>query len=117
MSKCPVFDVAGLVGKKWTIALIQEVDFYGNEGFNSLFRRMGKISPKVLTMRLRGLERRGIIERAVNNGGGLERTSYRLTGRGRELQGIISSLKKWNSANGETAADCYKKECAACAYY
>lgn len=112
---CPVFKVAGLVGKKWTIVVVQEVALSGDKGFNAIKRRMRKISPKLLSRRLRELEAEGIIEKSVAGYGANARTSYRLTMKGEELQKIISLLKEWHSAN--TGKACPERECVKCELY
>ena len=56
MSKCPVFQIADVLSKKWTIVLIREIALNSSGGFNAISKRMHKISPKILSVRLRQLE-------------------------------------------------------------
>ena len=54
MYKCPVFQAADLIGKKWSIVVVQEVALNGKKGFNAIHKRMGKISPKVAGYKIKG---------------------------------------------------------------
>ena len=107
---CPVFRIADLIGKKWTIALIQEVDLNGEKGFNAISKHMKSISPKILSKRLKELETEGILKRD-NSFGKPAKTSYELTEKGKDLQKVISILKKWEREL------CPNEECTNCPLY
>ena len=118
MGKCAVFDVAGLLGRKWTIVIVQQVALHGSEGFNAIFRNMQTISPKLLAARLRELEREGIIEKRVRAEQAALRAAYALTGKGRELNKVIDQLKAWNVRHAPAALPCaHSAECVQCAMY
>lgn len=116
MNECPVFDVTSILGKKWTIPLIQEVDLNGEKGFNFVLSRMNKITPKILSNRLKELEDRGIIEKKMVNEG-IFRSKYALTQKGKELQEIINSIKLWNMKYSDKELECSDKECIECDLY
>src|SRR3989344_2922502 len=92
---CGVFQIADLIGKKWTIALLGEIETHNAQGFNVLFHRMGKITPKILTQRLKELESQGLIRKTVDTKSVPLKTAYHLTDKGRELQKILMELKVW----------------------
>ena len=117
MSKCPTFQVVGILGKKWTVVLIQEVALNGENGFNAIFKRMKKISPKILSQRLKELENISIIEKVLINEKLPVRTKYKLTAKGKELQSIIESIKGCNIRYSDHQIECYKKECVKCLLY
>ncbi len=118
MAECPVFHSADLIGKKWTVVLMQEIRLNGDKGFNAISRRMGKISPKLLSQRLKDLEDAGVIKKETSDGKAPLRTSYRLTKKGEELNRIIADLKKWNvKYHNRSDLDCFKKDCVKCALY
>ena len=117
MNECPVFNVASILGKKWTIVLIHEITFNGDKGFNFLFKRMRKISPKVLSRRLEELEKLRIIEREVISHSKPLRTKYVLTEKGEELQRIIADIKVWNMKYSDIRLECNNKECVKCSLY
>jgi len=111
MNKCPIFQIADLVGKEWTIVIIQEVALNGEKGFNAILNRMRKISPKLLSKRLKELEESGIIEKKVFANVAPFRTSYKLTKKGKELQEIITFLKKWQIKYNPDIQGCGRREC------
>lgn len=113
MEKCGVFRAANLVGKKWSIAVLQEVQLSGNVGFGSICKRMGKISPKILSGRLKELETGGLIRKIIVSNKPL-RTKYELTKKGKELQDIISGIRQWNKRYSDLKIECDKQECASC---
>ena len=99
---CPI-DVMDLVGKKWTFALLEEINISGNNGFNFLARKM-KMSSKVLAERLKELENLGIVVREDAD----MHTKYSLTEKGSSLQSILHSLKVWHSSK------CAETLCSEC---
>ena len=96
MDKMCSLEVAGLVGKKWTIPIISKVASHGKHGFNGILRGIEGLSPKLLSQRLKELEKIGILEKELITKEMPIRTKYRLTERGRELMGIIGELNLWN---------------------
>ena len=95
-SKCPVYDIADLVGKKWTITVMQEIEQNGDKGFNFIIHRMKKISPKLLAQRLKEMEEMGVIEKRVITDKMPVRTVYSLTKKGKELKEVIMVMRKWS---------------------
>jgi DNA-binding HxlR family transcriptional regulator len=117
MAKCALSDLANLVGKKWTFVVLQEIELNGGRGFNHILRRMGSISPKLLSQRLRELEKKGIIEKKVLAEKMPVRTVYRITRRGRDLREIVTSMQKWNIKYGFSKPGCSGRECVSCSLY
>ncbi|MDO8555565.1 MAG: helix-turn-helix domain-containing protein [Nanoarchaeota archaeon] len=113
---CGVFQVADLIGKKWTIALLGEIVVLGNQGFNALLHRMGKISPKILTERLKELEQQQLIRKTVDTKSVPMKTAYFLTDKGKELQDILMILKQWQKKY-HTELPCGRVTCADCIFF
>ena len=59
---CPVCKTAELVCGKWTLLLVRDLA-EGRSRFCELERSLSGISPRTLSLRLRGLEEEGIVER------------------------------------------------------
>lgn len=114
--KCPIFQSADLIGKKWTIVLLQEISANGDKGFNYIFRRLKKISPKILSRRLQEMERSGIIRRDISKKEVPLRAKYTLTEKGAELQGIIGKLREWQIKYSKEKFEC-NEECVSCQLY
>lgn len=87
---CPVAKAMEVLDERWTFLVIREL-LMGSRHFNELRRGMPRISPALLSKRLRSLERHGIISRRQE---GL-RTVYELTQCGAELRDIVNGLGLW----------------------
>jgi DNA-binding HxlR family transcriptional regulator len=109
MGTCDVFEATGLLGKKWTLIILEQVALHKNNGFNFLFRRIRDISPKILSSRLKDLEKAGFLDKEIEINP--LRSKYNLSRKGKEIYGIFKSMKLWNSKYGE---DCHKRECVGC---
>jgi DNA-binding HxlR family transcriptional regulator len=89
---CPIAVGAELFGDRWTPLVLREL-ILGSRRFNEIHRGLGRMSRTLLIGRLRELERRGIVERTVDEMG--RTTEYRLTQAGQELEPIVWSLGHW----------------------
>jgi DNA-binding HxlR family transcriptional regulator len=87
---------ADLLERRWTVSIIW-ASHAGALRFNEFMQSLGSIPPATLTTRLTELERAGILQRATIDSRP-PRTEYRLTARGRELNGVISALRKFAGA-------------------
>ncbi len=88
---CPVAKAMEVLDERWTMLIVREM-LLGSTRFNELRRGVPKMSPALLSKRLRALERAGIVARSVDEGG---RSSYTLTRSGEELRPIVDSLGAW----------------------
>ena len=116
MQKCPLFNITDVLGKRWTIVLLQEIEANGNKGFNFLFKRMQKISPKILAKRLKSLEEQGLIAKSIVENNNSISTRYSLTEKGRAVSEIIISMKKFNSKYSGLEG-CERRDCVNCSLY
>lgn len=87
---CPVSKAMEILDERWTLLVVREL-LSGSTRFNELRRGNPKMSPALLSKRLRTLERAGIVLREVADG----RTSYRLTPSGEELSTVVDALGAW----------------------
>lgn len=87
---CPVAKAMELLDERWTLLVVREL-LRGSAHFNDLRRGVPKMSPALLSKRLRSLARAGVIERSEIDG----RTSYSLTECGQELAGVVDALGSW----------------------
>jgi DNA-binding HxlR family transcriptional regulator len=101
---CPVAKATEVIGEKWTLLILREL-LLGTCRFNDFQRAIARISPTLLTKRLKQLEERGIIVRKkVSGQKGYE---YRLTAAGKELSPLIEHLAVWGMrwARGQLTDD------------
>jgi DNA-binding HxlR family transcriptional regulator len=89
---CPVSMAAELVCTRWTINVIREL-LQGSSRFNDLRRGLPRMSPALLSKRLKELEAGGIIERTGTQGQG--GVSYVLTPAGNALGDVVESIGRW----------------------
>ncbi|MDY6809955.1 MAG: helix-turn-helix domain-containing protein [Actinomycetota bacterium] len=87
---CPVAKAMELLDERWTILVVREL-LLGSRHFNDLRRGVPKMSPALLTKRLRTLERAGVIRRTEVGG----RSVYTLTEKGEELNEVVDALSAW----------------------
>ncbi|HSK38365.1 MAG TPA: helix-turn-helix domain-containing protein [Arenibaculum sp.] len=89
---CPVAMAAEILCSRWTMVLLREL-VAGSTRFNELRRGVPRMSPALLSKRLKELEEAGVLERVP--GGGQGGSEYRLTDAGRDLRGVIESFGIW----------------------
>lgn len=89
---CPVAKAMDLLDERWTLLVVREL-IAGSTHFNELRRGLPKMSPALLSKRLRSLERGGVIRRRET----AARTSYELTESGHELKAAIEALGVWGT--------------------
>jgi DNA-binding HxlR family transcriptional regulator len=88
---CPVALAAEILAERWMPLLIREL-LCGSVRFNDLKRGVPRMSPALLSQRLKQLQFAGIVERRRGEGGSLE---YHLTAAGRELFPVIERMGLW----------------------
>jgi DNA-binding HxlR family transcriptional regulator len=87
---------------RWTMILLRELAM-GSTRFNELRRGIPRMSPALLSKRLRELEAAGLISRSPAKGGS-ELHEYRLTPSGAELIPIVKAIGEWGHKWVETEA-------------
>ncbi|MCI0689419.1 MAG: helix-turn-helix transcriptional regulator [Sporichthyaceae bacterium] len=87
---CPVAKAMELLDERWTMLVVREL-LAGSSHFNDLRRGVPRMSPTLLSRRLRTLIRAGVVERQYDG----NRTSYALTEAGQELGPIVNALGTW----------------------
>jgi len=90
---CPVAMASEILCNRWTVVLLREL-IAGSTRFNDLRRGLTRMSPALLSQRLKDLEAAGIVEKVTSAG---ERSSheYHLTEAGRDLHSVIESIGIW----------------------
>jgi DNA-binding HxlR family transcriptional regulator len=88
---CPVSMAAEILCTRWTVLVIREL-LCGSRRFNDLRRGVPRMSPALLSKRLKELEKAGVIAAVPRDTGVLE---YELTAAGAELEPIVMSMGFW----------------------
>jgi DNA-binding HxlR family transcriptional regulator len=97
-SPCEVEPVGKLVFGKWTSHLLWAVAHDGPMSFSALRASAPRATPKVITARLRQLERDGLIARRRFREAP-PRTEYQITPLGRSLIPVFRELVYWSELN------------------
>ncbi|GAB3273239.1 winged helix-turn-helix transcriptional regulator [Arthrobacter pigmenti] len=87
---CPVAKTMEVLDERWTILIIREL-LAGSHYFNDLRRGVPKMSPALLSKRLRSLTRAGLVLRDDTG----NRIRYELTPGGRELAPVVMAIGNW----------------------
>ncbi len=80
------------VGDRWSLLVIRDL-LTGAKRFTDLMDRLGGITPKTLSQRLRELEDAGIV--AADREPGRREVWYRLTPVGADLRPVLDALSQW----------------------
>ena len=99
---CPVAMAAEILGTRWTLLLLREL-VAGSTRFNELRRGVPRMSPALLSKRLKDLEAAGIVTRRRLEADP-ELFEYRLTDAGNELGLVIEAVGAWGHRWIETEA-------------
>lgn len=83
---CPLSKAMEILDERWTILIVREL-LLGSSHFNELRRGVPRMSPALLSKRLRSLERHGIVTHGADG--------YRLTECGRDLHAAVMELGVW----------------------
>jgi DNA-binding HxlR family transcriptional regulator len=90
---CPVAMAAEVLCTRWTVVLLREL-IAGSTRFNELRRGVPRMSPALLSQRLKELEAAGIVTRApLEDEPGV--FAYQLTPAGAELKPIVEAFGFW----------------------
>jgi DNA-binding HxlR family transcriptional regulator len=91
---CPVAPVVDIVFSRWTTPILWTLHYQGRQRFVELQRRISSITPKVLTQRLRQLERDGLVVRTYHPEVP-PRVEYEISDLGRSLAPLFAHLAEW----------------------
>ena len=91
MKCCPIDTTFKLVGKKFTILIIREM-MQDKTRFNQFLDSIEGINPKILSARLKEMERSGLIKRKVYSAETPIRIGYFLTEKGSALRSILDQM-------------------------
>ncbi len=91
---CPVEVTLSVLGGKWKTVILARIK-EGDSRFGMLRRSIPELSARVLTLRLRELERAGLVTRTVRKRGPPSEIEYRLSPLGDSLRSVLSALWGW----------------------
>jgi DNA-binding HxlR family transcriptional regulator len=99
-AQCPLRTSLGVLGRKWTMLIIRDIGFRKIDRFNRLLESIPGLTPRVLSMRIKQLEKEGLIE-CIDERKSPMLVRWRLTEKGKDILPIIMQLvafgSKWYS--------------------
>jgi DNA-binding HxlR family transcriptional regulator len=100
---CPVETTLSVIGGKWK-ALIMYYLLQRTRRYNELKRMLPHVTPQMLTLQLRELERDGVVIRTVY-AEVPPRVEYALTDLGRSLEPVLLAMLTWGEAYQQRAVE------------
>lgn len=101
MLTCPIRTSLGILGKKWTILIIRDIGVRKINHFNRILESISGLTPLVLSMHLKELEKEGLIEYIEKKKSPKMMVLWRLTEKGKDilpiLMQIVAFASKWYS--------------------
>jgi DNA-binding HxlR family transcriptional regulator len=91
MKCCPVDNTFKIVGKKFTIHILRNITLLHQSRFNQFLESIEGINPKTLSVRLKEMEKSGLIKRNVYHETPI-RIEYSVTEKGSALKPIIMQM-------------------------
>ena len=92
-TNCPVRKTTEIIDGKWTTLIIRDL-LSGKKRYSELLRSLEGISPKMLAVRLKHLEDKGILSRELFPTVP-PKTEYQLTKLGLELKDVVLAMDKF----------------------
>lgn len=99
-ARCPIRTSLGVLGKKWTMVILRDIGILGVDRFNRLLDSIPGLTPRVLSMRLKELEKQGFIK-CAEKGKSPMIMRWTITEKGRDVIPILLQFtafgSKWHS--------------------
>ena len=99
---CPVAMASEILCTRWTVVLLREL-ISGSTRFNELRKGVPRMSPALLSKRLKDLENAGLITRKRGTRGS-DAHEYILTAAGRDVSEVVMAVGRWGQKWIQTGA-------------
>lgn len=115
-NSCTIYKTANFIGKRWTLLILLEL--YKGESKSKRYSEVkigvSGITPKILSVRLKELEKEGLIDKKIDSNSFPVKCEYSLTKSGLDFIGIIQDIKKWSLKWKFKNIVCEKANCSEC---
>ena len=95
-AQCPIKNSLGILGKKWAMLVLRDIGILGVDRFNRLLASIPGLTPRVLSMRLKELEKEGFIK-CIEKGNPSMIVRWTLTEKGRDALPILLQFTAFGS--------------------
>ncbi len=93
---CPIRSSLGVLGRAWSLLVLRDVSFFRKVRFSDILHNNPGLNPRLLSLRLRELQREGLIERVVNPEDHRE-VYYNITEKGQDVVPILSAFIQYGA--------------------
>ncbi len=91
---CPVQASLGVLGRKWSLLVLRNIELFGKHRFNEMLKVTPGLTKRVLSMRLKELEGEGFIEVVES---GRNYLKWDLTEKGKDVLPILMTFAQFGS--------------------
>lgn len=115
-ANCPINKAIDLIGKRWAILIILEL-YKGKNSkkrYSELKKKLPGITAKILSLRLKELEKYKLISKNVDSKNFPIKSEYSLTKDGLEFIKVVDSIKQWALKTHPKNHNCKKTNCKGC---
>ncbi|PIN98783.1 MAG: transcriptional regulator [Candidatus Diapherotrites archaeon CG10_big_fil_rev_8_21_14_0_10_31_34] len=114
--KCPVFVAAGLIGKKWSLEILVQLckNKLKPKRYSEIRRNLNNVNPRSLSIRLKNLEKSGLIKKKISAKTFPIKSEYSLTESGKDFIKVIKEIKEWAIKWKNHNALCKGIDCVDC---
>jgi DNA-binding HxlR family transcriptional regulator len=88
---CPIRSSLGVLGPAWTLLVLRDVSFFRKVRFSDILHNNPGLNPRLLSIRLRELQKEGLIDRKVNPDDHRE-VWYNITQKGLDVLPILAAF-------------------------
>jgi DNA-binding HxlR family transcriptional regulator len=94
---CTIYKTTDFIGKQWTLLILLELyrEKTRPKRYSELKRQLPKITPKILSLRLKELEKEELLTKKIDTKQFPIKCEYSLTKSGKDFINIIKDIKKW----------------------
>jgi DNA-binding HxlR family transcriptional regulator len=112
---CTIYLTIDFISKKWTLLILLELyKTKGTKRYSQLKSSLLDITPKILSSRLRELEKHGLITKTIITDEFPIKCEYTLTESGKDFIRIIKNIKKWSLQWKQKNEECLQQDCKYC---
>jgi len=111
---CSVYRTADFIGKRWTLLILLEL-YKGNKKkrYSQIKNNLQEITPKILSARLKELEKHKLINKKVDAKTFPVKCEYSLTKKGEDFIDVIKEIKQW-TLKYDYNKECNNRDCIIC---
>ena len=115
---CTLYQTVDFISKKWTLLILLELykSHTGKKRYLELKNSLPGITPKILSTRLKELEKEKIITKKIDTRGFPIKCEYALTDSGKDIIRIIKDMKRWALRWKITNEQCALQDCKECGF-